>query len=49
MRDRLWREPVPPRAVVILVAVDTEHPDDERHSPLQWTTRKIVSLNRDTV
>ena len=34
-----------PRAVVILVAVDTEHPDDERHSPLQWTTRQIVSLN----
>ncbi len=33
------------RAVVILVAVDTEHPDDERHSPLQWTTRQIVSLN----
>ena len=36
-----------PRAVVILVAVDTEHPDDERHSPLQWTTRQIVSLNRE--
>ena len=33
------------RAVVILVAVDTEHPDDERHSPLQWTTEQIVSLN----
>jgi len=33
------------RAVVILVAVDTEHPDDERHSPLQWTTRQIISLN----
>ena len=33
------------RAVVILVAVDTEHPDDERHSPLQWTTQQIVSLN----
>jgi eukaryotic-like serine/threonine-protein kinase len=33
------------RAVTILVAVDTEHPDDERHSPLQWTTAQIVSLN----
>ena len=33
------------RAVVILVAVDTEHPDDDRHSPLQWTTRQIVSLS----
>jgi nucleotide-binding universal stress UspA family protein len=49
--DRRWlTEPRPramPRAVVILVAVDTEHPDDERHSPLQWTTRQIVSLNRE--
>jgi serine/threonine protein kinase len=47
--DRRWlneRRAVP-RAVVILVAVDTEHPDDERHSPLQWTTRQIVSLNRE--
>lgn len=33
------------RAAVILVAVDTEHPDDERHSPLQSTTQKIVSLS----
>jgi eukaryotic-like serine/threonine-protein kinase len=36
------REPGP---VVIMVAVDTEHPDDERHSPLQWTTGQIASLN----
>ena len=45
--DRRWLgEPrLEPRAVVILVAVDTEHPDDERHSPLQWTTRQIVSLS----
>jgi len=35
------------RAVVILVAVDTEHPDDERHSPLQWTTGQIVSLSAE--
>jgi len=33
--------------VVIMVAVDTEHPDDERHSPLQWTTGQIVSLNAE--
>jgi eukaryotic-like serine/threonine-protein kinase len=45
--DRRWltQKLVVPRAVVILVAVDTEHPDDERHSPLQWTTRQIVSLS----
>ena len=30
---------------VVMVAVDTEHPDDERHSPLQWTTAQIVALN----
>ncbi|HKU88142.1 MAG TPA: universal stress protein, partial [Casimicrobiaceae bacterium] len=35
----------PPGPAVIMVAVDTEHPDDERHSPLQWTTGQIVSLN----
>jgi len=34
-----------PGPSVIMVAVDTEHPDDERHSPLQWTTSQIVSLN----
>jgi len=47
--DRRWLdEPRSlPRAVVVLVAVDTEHPDDERHSPLQWTTRQIVALNRE--
>ena len=33
------------RAVVVLVAVDTEHPEDDRHSPLQWTTKQIISLN----
>ena len=45
--DRRWLgEPrVRSPAIVILVAVDTEHPDDERHSPLQWTTRQIVSLS----
>ncbi len=33
------------QAPVIMVAVDTDHPDDERHPALQWTTRQIVSLN----
>jgi nucleotide-binding universal stress UspA family protein len=49
---RHWREataPEAPRPVraapVILVAVDTEHPDDERHPALQWTTRQILSVN----
>jgi nucleotide-binding universal stress UspA family protein len=32
-------------APVIMVAVDTEHPDDPRHPSLQWTTRQIISLN----
>jgi nucleotide-binding universal stress UspA family protein/heat shock protein HspQ len=32
--------PVP----VIMVAVDTEHPDDERHPALQAATRQLVSL-----
>ena len=30
---------------VILVAVDTSHPDDARHPALQWTVRQLVSLN----
>lgn len=34
-------------APVIMVAVDTEHPDDARHPSLQWATRQIVSLNAD--
>ncbi len=51
---RWWRSsrqrPVPLRnahiqAPVIMVAIDTNHPDDERHPALQWTTRQIVSLN----
>jgi len=32
---------------VILVAVDTEHPEDRRHAALQEATRAIVSLNAD--
>ncbi len=34
-------------APVIMIAIDTEHPDDERHPALQWTTRQIVSLNAE--
>lgn len=33
------------RAPVIMVAVDTEHPDDERHPSLQLATRQLVALN----
>jgi len=33
---------------VILVAVDTEHPDDERHSPLRFATAQIASLDPDS-
>ncbi len=43
-RNRREGDSVPGPAV-ILVAVDTEHPDDERHTPLQWTTAQIASLN----
>ncbi|MFO1414760.1 MAG: bifunctional serine/threonine-protein kinase/universal stress protein [Burkholderiales bacterium] len=41
----------PPRtqdqAPVVMVAVDTEHPDDVRHAALQSTTRRIVSVSAD--
>ena len=30
---------------VIMVAVDTSHPDDERHPALQWAVRQMASLN----
>jgi len=33
------------RAPVIMVAVDTEHPDDDRHPSLQRTTRQLVAMN----
>ncbi len=32
------------RVPVIMVAVDTEHPDDERHPALQVATRQLLSL-----
>jgi nucleotide-binding universal stress UspA family protein len=34
-------------APVIMVAVDTAHPDDRRHPALQETMRRILSLNRE--
>lgn len=34
-------------APVVLVAVDTEHPDDERHPALRAATRAIVSVSDD--
>jgi serine/threonine protein kinase len=47
-RDRhgLGRRPsIALHAPVIMVAVDTEHPDDERHPSLQLATRQLVALN----
>ena len=35
------------RAPVILVAVDTEHPEDDRHPSLQSATRQLVALNSE--
>jgi nucleotide-binding universal stress UspA family protein len=32
------------RVPVIMVAIDTEHPEDERHPALQWATRQLISL-----
>jgi serine/threonine protein kinase len=32
-------------APVIMVAVDTSHPDDPRHGALQWATTQMASLN----
>ncbi len=41
------RHPIAGSASVIMVAVDTEHPDDERHPALQWTTRQMIALSPD--
>ena len=35
------------QAPVILVAVDTEHVDDERHTALQQATRTLIAANAD--
>jgi len=52
---RHWREatapetPRPARAApVILVAVDTEHPDDPRHPALQAATRNVIAMNPES-
>ena len=40
-----WQaRPAVDRVPVIMVAVDTEHPDDERHPALQAATRQLLSL-----
>jgi serine/threonine protein kinase len=46
-RRALTRKPLVhiSQSPVIMVAVDTSHPDDERHSALQWTARQMAMLN----
>ena len=34
-------------APVVMVAVDTSHPEDERHASIRWTARQVVSLSDD--
>lgn len=46
-RDVALQRPQPSaasRVPVFMVAVDTEHPDDERHPALQRATRQLISL-----
>ena len=45
--DALPRTPGAGESPVVLVAVDTEHPDDERHRALQTATRSIVNSSTD--
>ena len=35
------------RAPVVMVAVDTSHPDDVRHGSIRWTARQVLSLSDD--
>jgi serine/threonine protein kinase len=35
------------RAPVVMVAVDTSHPDDDRHASIRWTARQVLSLSDD--
>ncbi len=42
--SRRQRRPAVNRVRVIMVAVDTEHPDDERNPALQTATRQLISL-----
>ena len=46
-RQRLSRKPqmLVSQSPVIMVAVDTSHPDDERHRAVQWSVRQMASLN----
>ena len=41
------RRMVEAAAPVILIAVDTEHPDDDRHPALQRATRMLLSMYRE--
>jgi len=55
--QRWWRSmgqvsalPVPAaarRAPVVMVAVDTSHPEDDRHAGIRWTARQVLSLSDD--
>jgi hypothetical protein len=35
------------RSPIIMVAVDTSHPNDERHAAIQRATEQILSLSQD--
>jgi nucleotide-binding universal stress UspA family protein len=41
------RDPAATRAPVVMVAVDTSHPEDERHGAIRWTARQVLSLSTD--
>lgn len=47
VRRALTREPLVHRSQspVIMVAVDTSHPEDQRHAALQWTARQMTLLD----
>ncbi|HZQ60462.1 MAG TPA: universal stress protein, partial [Casimicrobiaceae bacterium] len=45
--EQQQRADIAQRAPVVLVAVDTEHPEDERHPALQKTTHDILSLSEE--
>ena len=36
-----------PSAPVVMVAVDTSHPEDERHASIRWAARQVLSLSGD--
>lgn len=39
--------PASTRAPVIMVAVDTSHPEDDRHSSIRWAARQVLSLSQE--